>query len=192
MAFLVFFIQERYIAALMPTLIIWLAVGLRDLRGWLAQSVSNLVRRPATSVGRAAALAIPVLAVCGFLVAMQPSVAAGAARGSFRTAHRTVGEWLASQPGVGEDTIVMSRYPAIALYAGTKWEPTPNATWPEVLRYARYNHVEYFAIDLKETEKMRPQMAFLFDETSVPPELEVVHVDRSEGSQLVVFRLRPE
>lgn len=192
MAFLVFFIQERYIAALLPTLIIWLAVGLRELARWLAETAANLMGRRPSAVWVNLALALPVAAVCSFLVAMQPKVMAEAARGSFRYAHRSAGEWLASQPDVRADTIVMSRYPAIAFYAGARWEPTPNAEWPQVLAYARYNDVDYVAVDERETEKMRPQFAFLLDERVAPPELDPVHTDTSEGARLVIFRLRPE
>jgi hypothetical protein len=85
----------------------------------------------------------------------------------------------------------MARYPAVAFYADAKWEPTPNAAWPEVLRYARHVGADYFVLDGREVEKLRPQLAFLMDEKQTPPELELVHVDASENERLMIYRIKP-
>jgi hypothetical protein len=84
----------------------------------------------------------------------------------------------------------MARYPAVAFYADAKWEPTPNATWPEVLRYARHVGADYFVLDGREVEGLRPQLAFLVEGEDVPPELELVHVDTSEGGKMVVYQIK--
>jgi len=50
---------------------------------------------------------------------------------------------------------------------------------------------DYFVLDEREVETLRPQLAFLVEGTDIPPELELVHVDRSEGAALVVYRIKP-
>ncbi len=216
MAFILFFIQERYIAALLPTLILWLAAGLHEFGAWVAGTAQRLlplrgkvgmrVSAPSPSLPLTPALApterggngwrrwgtwLPTLAIVAFLVVAQPRIMNNTARGSFRFAHKTVGLWMHDTGLTTPDTVVMTRYPAIAFYADAQWEPTPNATWPEVLRYARHVGADYFVLDEREVETLRPQLAFLVEGTDIPPELELVHVDRSEGAALVVYRIKP-
>lgn len=204
MAFLVFFIQERYIAALLPTLILWLAAGLVKLGEWVAGTARLLSARreaasPAPTVAplgqgsdawRRWGTWLPTLLIAAMLVVALPCVMNNTARGSFRFAHKTVGLWMKDNLATTRDTVIMARYPAIAFYADAQWEPTPNATWPEVLRYARHVGADYFVLDGREVEKLRPQLAFLMDEAQIPPELELVHVDRSEGETLMVYRIK--
>jgi len=134
---------------------------------------------------------LPTLLIVAMLVVALPRIMDNTARGSFRFAHKTVGLWMKDALSTTRDTVIMARYPAIAFYADARWEPTPNATWPEVLRYARHVGADYFVLDSREVEKLRPQLAFLMDKTQVPPELELVHVDTSEGETLMVYRIKP-
>ena len=216
MAFLAFFIQERYIAALLPALILWLAAGLVKLGEWVAATAQLLfpLREKAgmrvesrhkvsplpstlSPLGRGGdawrrwGTWLPTLLVVAFLLVSLPRVMNDTARGSFRFAHKTAGLWMELAGLTTQDTVIMARYPAIAFYADAKWEPTPNATWPEVLRYARHVGADYFALDSGEVEKLRPQLAFLMDEARIPPELELVHVDTSEGERLMIYRIKP-
>lgn len=200
MAFLVFFIQERYIAALLPTLILWLAAGLVRLGDWVAATARHLLPArtspspsgPRSDPWRRWGTWLPTLLIAAMLVVALPRVMNNTARGSFRFAHKTVGLWMRENLATTRDTVVMARYPAIAFYADTRWEPTPNATWPEVLRYARHVGADYFVLDSREVEKLRPQLAFLLDESQTPPELERVYVDTREGERLIVYRIRPD
>ena len=212
MAFLVFFIQERYIAALLPALILWLAAGLAKLGEWVAATAHLLLpprekagtrveaQREATSLApsgrggqawRRWGTWLPTIAIVGLLLVSLPNVMEDTARGSFRFAHKSVGLWMNEAGLTTQDTVIMARYPAVAFYADARWEPTPNAAWPDVLRYARHVGADYFVLDGREVEKLRPQLAFLMDETQIPPELERVHVDTSEGERLLVFRIKP-
>ncbi len=191
MAFLVFFIQERYIAALLPTLILWLAAGLVKLGEWVAGTARLVFGASEAPRWRRWGTWLPTLLIVAMLVLALPRIMDNTARGSFRFAHKTVGLWMKDALSTTRDTVIMARYPAIAFYADARWEPTPNATWPEVLRYARHVGADYFVLDSREVEKLRPQLAFLMDKTQVPPELELVHVDTSEGETLMVYRIKP-
>jgi hypothetical protein len=134
---------------------------------------------------------LPTIAIVGLLLVSLANVMEDTARGSFRFAHKSVGLWMNEAGLTTQDTVIMARYPAVAFYADARWEPTPNAAWPDVLRYARHVGADYFVLDGREVEKLRPQLAFLMDETQIPPELERVHVDTSEGERLLVFRIKP-
>ena len=188
--FLIFFIQDRYIATLLPTLILWLAVGLRDVGDWLAETWRNLRQRGLAPWWRATLLALPVAAALVICLALLPRTLANVtSSGSFRQAHRTVGEWLGKGLAAPE-TVIMSRYPALAFHAGAKWVPTPNAEWQDILPYARHKGVDLFIVDERETTELRPQLDFLVRLENLPPELEVLRVDESEPERLVVFRVK--
>lgn len=190
LTFVLFFVQDRYIATLLPTLLIWLAVGVRDMGDWLSGTIQNLLGEKLTTAWwNAIAILplIPVLVLCGLLV---PRALAETSRGSFRPAHRTVGLIL-KEGGLSSETVVMCRYPAIAFHAGTRWVPTPNAEYEEVLRYARHKGADYWIVDERETVKLRPQFASLIHGTP-PVELELVMRLKDEGETLVVYRFRKQ
>jgi 4-amino-4-deoxy-L-arabinose transferase-like glycosyltransferase len=187
--FLLFFIQDRYIATLLPTLVIWLGLGAYELGLWLSQTVANLLaghalrRRWLTFL-----VTVPTMALLLFFIVLQPRLVAQYTNtGSFRPEHKAIGLWLKEHIPPG--SVVMSRYPAIAFYADARWEPTPNAEYKQVLAYARANQVNYFVLDELETRELRPQLAFLLNEYATPAELELIHVERSAAGKLVVFKL---
>jgi hypothetical protein len=187
---LLFFIQDRYIATLLPTLVIWLGFGAYELGVWLRETAQNLLAgRELGRLRRFVLATLPALALLLYFVWMQPrAVAQYTNVGSFRLEHKTVGLWLGEN--IAHDSVVMSRYPAIAFYADTRWEPTPNADWAQILAYARANDVNYFVLDEDETRSLRPQFAFLLNKRTIPPELELIHIDHSPRGDLLVFRLK--
>ena len=190
LVFLLFFVQDRYIATLMPTLLIWLGLGVHELGTWFGDTWQSLTGRILRNRGRTAAYTMPVILLVLLLVSLQPkAVALYTSTDSFRVEHRTVGYWLRNN--IPTDSVVMSRYPAIAFYGEARWEPTPNAGWEQMLVYARAQSVDYFVLDEMETHDLRPQYAFLFDQDQVPDELSLVHLDATGEDRLAVFRVNP-
>ncbi len=189
--FLLFFIQDRYIATLLPTVVIWLGLGAYELGVWLHGTVENLLtdRLPKSVRLRKSLVAIPTIILVLFFVALQPrTIQLYTNIGSFRPEHKTIGLWL--KDNIPPGSVVMSRYPAIAFYADAQWEPTPNAEYEQVRVYAQAQHVDYFVLDEGETIELRPQLAFLLDQNNLPADLDLVHVQESAGGRLAVFRLR--
>lgn len=186
-SFLLFFVQERYIGAILPLLVIWVAHGLDRWSGWLTDTLARLCEgRPVSPAWRHVCLAVPVALLIVLFVVMLPRVAAGTSVGSFRPAHREAGLWLAAriEPGA----TVMARYPAIAFHAGADWVPTPNARVEEVLSYARSHGARYFVLDEREVSSMRPQLAILL-ETSKVSGLERLAEIGEPGDRLVIYRV---
>jgi len=194
LVFLFFFIQDRYIATLLPTLVIWLGLGTYELGVWLRDTVQNLLGSRESPEGRqrqwlSVLTAIPAVVLVLSLALLQFRVIRQyTSTGSFRPEHKAVGLWLKDH--IPPDAVIMSRYPAIAFYADSRWEPTPNATYAQVLRYAQANGVNYFVVDELEARDLRPQFLPLLRVDNPPAELELVHVAESSGGKLVVFRLR--
>ena len=190
LVFLLFFIQDRYIATLLPTLVIWLGLGVYELGVWLCDTVANLLApRELRDFWRRALTALPVVALALLLALLQPRVIQQyTSTGSFRPEHRTVGLWL--KDNVPPGSVIMSRYPAIAFYAESRWEPTPNASVPEVLKYAQANGVNYFVVDELEARDLRPQFLPLLGGENLPAELQLIHVDDSSSAKLAILILR--
>jgi hypothetical protein len=185
-------VQDRYIATLLPTLVIWLGLGTYELGVWLRDSAENLLsaRMASARVDRLL-LALPTLLVALFFAVLQPRVIAQYTNiGSFRPEHKTFGLYVRDK--IPPDSVIMSRYPAIAFYAEAQWEPTPNAEFGELLLYARAQHVDYFVLDEEETLQLRPQLAFLFEDDRVPPELQALYFLDSARGRLALFELQRE
>jgi hypothetical protein len=188
--FLLFFIQDRYIATVLPTLVIWLGLGADELGVWLSGTVENLLadRLPKSDRLRKYMVAIPTVALVLFFAVLQPRIVAQYTNiGSFRPEHKTIGLWLKDNIPAG--SVVMSRYPAIAFYGDAEWEPTPNAEYEQIRVYAEAQDVDYFVLDEAETLGLRPQLAFLFDQHRLPSDLKLLHLEDSVGGKLAVFKL---
>ena len=182
LSFLPFFIQPRYLAGmLIPGWCgsakgsawsgVWLAGTWAALRAGGAEEPrgGGVEAQGSGGAGKAGgALAsrllkvTPALILALALLWLQPPMWASSLRTrSFQPGHLAAGVQLQAL-GVTAGTVVMSRYPAIAFHAGTRWAPTPAASWPEVEAYAQRNGVRFLAVDRWETES-RPQLAPLLD-----------------------------
>ena len=213
--FTLFFIQARYLVAIIPVLILWMACGLTDFSDWLIATVVALRspmnnkdaktgkaapngegQPPKEAIGgqpywhipdrvRALLEIGPIVLVIATLLLAQPYVIRKVT---------DVGSVRPAHKSVGEylgrtlpyDAVLMSRYPAIAFHADIRWVPTPNASLSEILNYARHKGVQYWAIDERELA-YRPQFRELVAGGQVP--LELIYADDPGGERLVVYAL---
>jgi len=192
LSFVLFFVQERYIAATVPTLLIWFGHGLIESGDWLRATINNLGEKSDPSARRFGALVwVPLTLMTLFLLLYGPRYIDTATNpGSTRPAHRMAGEVLASE--LNPTDIVMSRYSAIPFHAGTEWVPTPAADVNAALAYAQSKGASFWAIDAIEAEVLRPQFRPLIQDSAPPPEgLEVfTSVDDGDGA-VVIYRILP-
>ncbi len=195
LSFILFFVQERYIAVLVPVLFIWAGHGLMRLGFWLRDTLARLFwpeRQSLNTTRRLRGMAwVPLGLLALFFLVMTPRQADTAyLRGSARPVHRLAGEALA--PYVHPGDVVMSRYVAIAYHAGAEWVPTPAASVEEVLAYARYHGVRFWAIDGYEAHHLRPQFAPLVDDPQHPPPglvLRQIVSDPDDDEPVVIYEL---
>jgi hypothetical protein len=196
LTFLPFFIQPRYIVGVLIPALVWIGGGIAWLGEWLAQTWAQLraerrgeVRARAGASAYRVLYALPALLLAAMLLWQTPRIW-NQQRGlsGFRQVHRTAAEALIAA-GATQDSLVMSRFPAIAFHAGIRWAPTPAASWPEVAAYAQRKGADFIAVDAREAE-LRPQLAFLMDPAQAPPELRhVTTVDDGTGP-VVIYRFR--
>lgn len=194
LSFILFFVQERYIAALVPTLLIWAGHGLIELGDWLQETVRQVISRPDARTSKKQDgwliwLPMALLAIFFLLVAPRQANSAYLA-GSVRPVHVKAAEALA--PYVQPGDVVMSRYVAIAWHSGAEWLPTPAASIDETLAYARHHNAKFWAIDGYEAHKLRPQFAPLVDDPENPPpglEQLLIIPDATGREPVVIYRI---
>lgn len=179
-SFLLFHVQQRFFAPALPALLIWAGAGLWDAAGRLAGRRRGSGRRRS---GRALVLAA-LVALAGAELAWGHARVLRRGLATFDYAHETVGRWLAlhSPPG----SRIMSRDPAIALYAGRAHVPSPRAPWRGMLAYGRRHDATHLVVDEEEVTRVRPYLRGLLDET--PPGLARVATARDRQGRTLVFR----
>jgi len=204
LSFLLFDVQARYLSGVLLPALVWTGEGVAQLGEWLAGTVGGGAgERGSKGEGekrgqgaRAQGLspssplplshspllrAAPAVLLAAVLLWQTPHVWEMMHwTHSFQPAHLLAADELRAR-GVPADAVVMSRYPAIAFHAGTRWAPTPDAAWPEVVTYARKHGAHYLAMDAWEGE-LRPQLRFLLDPGQAPAELRyLATVDAGAG-----------
>lgn len=184
-AYVPFFVQERYLAGALIPLMAWIGIGLWVLGDWLTGTWRGLRQRPLSGRQAGLLLAAPAVALSLLLLALGPVVWQRMQRThSFQPGHLAAAAELRAL-GVTADTTVMSRYPAIAFHAGTRWAPTPFEPWPEVEAYARAHDADYLALDGWEAS-LRPVYDFLLTPSLAPPGLHyVTTIDASDDPVLI-------
>ncbi len=190
-SFILFFVQERYIATLIPTMFIWFGHGIVLSGDWLLQTIQNLLpERRRTGRWLPALRWIPLLVLILFFAWFTPrQIATATNPGSTRPVHDQAAAALA--PYVQPGDIVMTRYVSIAFESGAEWVPTPAASIDEVLAFARNKGVRFWAVDGFEAHKLRPQFAPLIDDPQHPPAgLELVDIIPDDQEPVVIYRLR--
>ncbi len=199
LSFVLFFVQERYLAAALIPAVIWMGAGAAVLGDWLSGSITDWRatsdERSTVSLTHHSSLgflkAMPALILALALLWQQPRLwALMQQTNSFQPAHVAAASELQAL-GVTPSAVVLSRYPAIAFHAGTRWAPTPAASWPEVLRYARAHVASYLVIDEWETH-LRPQLKYLLDAGAAPPELAHVATLQAGAASVVLYRFRAD
>ncbi|MFZ2487880.1 MAG: glycosyltransferase family 39 protein [Anaerolineae bacterium] len=190
LAYLPFFVQERYLAGLLLPIMVWLGAGVEVLGEWLRGSVENLRTRP-LSTGQARALTlVPVLVLAVVMLLLSPLVWRTMQRThSFQPGHLAAATALRAA-GATSDDVLLSRYPAIALHANMRWAATPAEDWPTVLAYARQHQATYLAMDSWEAS-LRPQLDFLLIPTLAPPELRYLTTLETGETPVVLYKFVP-
>ncbi len=137
LSFVLFFVQDRYLAAALIPALIWVGGGAAWLGEWLAGTIAEwqnekrktknekpntqyAVRNTQYAIPRL----LPALLLALALLWQQPRLwAALQETHSFQPGHLAAAEELAAA-GATPDAVVLSRYPAIAFHAAAAWAPT--------------------------------------------------------------------
>jgi hypothetical protein len=170
-------IQTRFFVPWVPIFLIWACAALVGVGGWLA----SRTRRPALRHAPAAATALALLA-------LWPPVLARGQR-TLDLGHKEMGLWLRqhSAPRV----ILMTRDPAVALYADRDSVRCPHAPLDDILRYGRRRAADLWATDAEELTVVKPHLSPLLDPGRRPAGMSELYRRPSRAGANLVLRLPP-
>lgn len=179
-------IEPRYLISVLPIAIIWSANGINELQEWLHENIADLkidwlkqrlIFKNLVFVIVLLSL-IPLIALIPFhYYSDQP------------TEHKEAGLWM--KENVPQNPVIMAKRPYIAFYAEGTYIPLPYANYTRMMKYAKIHHVKYIVMDEKETSKVRPQLAFLLDETKAPKDdLKLIYKDSNIHNKLLIYELQ--
>lgn len=180
---LLFHVQPRLLVPFVPIALVWTANGVWHLDRWSQDSLA-----PWPGLRRAAPLVAPLTLAALLTLGIYGQVQAHRiGQDSLFPSHREAGLWLAAHSRPNEP--VMSRNAEIGLYADRPLVALPNASWEQVLAYGRRRGAVYLVLDDWEVTHVRPQLAFLLDPGSRPPEVEQLASFRDQRRTTYVFHL---
>jgi hypothetical protein len=185
--FLPFHIELRYFAPLLPVLLLWLANGIQAMADWLSGTseqwgVAGRQRTP-LALGLSVLLSSLILA---YFLALQPRVLRDGLA-NMNTRGREAGLWLkANSPA---DSLVMSRDPEVVFYAERLWAASPNEDYARFIAYVRKRAAHYLVVDEREVTVIRPQLSFLLNEGSPPPELQHAYTAHDHSGKTIVYQV---
>ncbi len=180
---------SRLLLPLVPIALIWAGFGVQRFITWGQETLvatHAVQHRSLAWLGRV----WPVLVV-GLLVVLSLRGQFSALRegqASIAPSHKEAGLWLASASSPGD--AIMTRNTEVALYANRPPVDFPNANLDRVLAYAATHNARYLVVDDIELRLVRPQLAYLAEPATTPPELERVATFPGQVRTTYVFRIR--
>lgn len=185
--FLPFHIELRYFAPLLPILLLWVAKGIDALADWLHRTWGNLgfsaERGFALSSGLRVVLSALILL---YFLVLQPRIV-GEGLAGMTTSRREAGLWLKLNSPM--QSLVMSRDPEVPFYAERRWAATPHEDYLRFIAYVRKRGASYLVVDEKEVTVIRPQLRFLLDEDSPPPELRHLYTASDGKGKTIIYEV---
>ncbi len=183
----VFFVLSRFLAVAVPIILVWTALGIEQLAGWLAATRERLLPSAGTRAHASAvwqliyALPLACVVITLLISGVQTARRAIASMPFDRIA---AGQWLASL--VPMDAPLMARDSDMALYADRPAVALPNAEWPQVLNYARTHHARYLVVEDADIRRFRAQLTGLLDKARPLPGLRLI-AERAVGSRTTLL-----
>ncbi len=168
-------IQTRFFVPWVPIFLIWTCAALV----LVGERVARRLGRQGWRHAPAAAAAL------GLLLLWPPLFARG--QRTLQLGHKAMGWWLRDHTPPG--SVLMTRDPAVALYADRESYRCPHAGFEEIVAYGRRRGAELWATDGEELSVIKPHLAPLFDPDRRPAGLDEIYRAEDGADTHLVFRL---
>jgi 4-amino-4-deoxy-L-arabinose transferase-like glycosyltransferase len=178
-------LEYRYLVPLVPFMLIWTGHGAAVVMEGLRSTEPGTVLFGRRIPFRGFALVVMLTLL---LFYYRDFVAQPFAMGR---EEKVLGHWIKDHVGVGAR--IMDRSHVVAFHAEGVPLELPFAPLDEMLEYGARHDADYLVVC--DDRRHKPELRMLIEQTSVPPELRVVHVlERSEaakiGKKMVLYQLR--
>ena len=177
------FIEERFLVAYLAISLWWAAAGLAWWSQWAAGTLHSLARQASRPALWLARIAPPLLVA--LLLLWNGMRLAQVEQPKQPFIRQQAGQWLAAN--TAPDSRIMTRDTETPLIAGRAMVAFPNASWEEVLGYARAHEARYLVVDDWEIRNIRPQLMPLLEPVAVEPLPGLRLVQRLEGNGRVLW-----
>lgn len=102
---------------------------------------------------------------------------------------KETGLWI--RENLDKDSLISSRCPEVSYYANKNFVLLPNVQYSDLLKYAKFNKIDYLVLDKRWTSRLYPELSFLIDERNVPDELELIlKWDKRPEYKVLVYKLK--
>ncbi|HHB89903.1 MAG TPA: hypothetical protein ENK60_01190 [Anaerolineae bacterium] len=160
-----FHVQARLLVPWVPLALIWAARGLDVFMRWAGETLQPWPKlHPLAWLWTGGTLLLVAITLFQGQVVM-----ARAGQRTYAFSHIQAARWITEH--TPPDSVIMTRNGEIGVYADREVIPLPNALWPQILAYAQARHARYLVIDDWEIKTIRPQLQFLADPATAPPEV---------------------
>jgi len=193
----VFHFTERYFLPMVPVVLIWAALGMRQLGEWFRQTGTGLlnINRKLFSIVAAGLL---FLLVGSFIIVGMARMAMKNPDATEKWAEpveqKKAGLWLKQH--CNKTPEIMAWNHAVSFYAGN-YDIKASISIPQnrlerVLAYARHRGADYLVLNEKNKADF-PTINFLLDENQAPPDLKLVYKDDTKpGLKTVIYEILPD
>jgi hypothetical protein len=171
---------------MLPILLLWVARGIAALADWLHRTLAGLgsaTRASAVSAGLCVLLSALMLL---YFQLLQPRIIREGLAG-MSTTRRDVGLWL--KQNSSPQSMIMSRDTEVPFYAERRWAATPHEDYSRFIAYVRKRGADYLVVDEREATVIRPQLDFLANDDSPPPELRHVYTAHDANGKTIVYEV---
>jgi 4-amino-4-deoxy-L-arabinose transferase-like glycosyltransferase len=186
-SFWLFFVISRFLVGALPVGMLWAAVGLDALAAWGKNSFGQVWPRAPRAFPRFVAAGAVALALTLAVMEVPGKLASGTAVMPWPNIE--AGQWLAENTSPG--AVLMTRSTEVALYAGRPLVAAPNATWAELVKYARTRNARNLLVSVSELRRLRPQYAALGKPDTAPPEVQYVRTFGQGSQAVMLYRFLP-
>jgi 4-amino-4-deoxy-L-arabinose transferase-like glycosyltransferase len=178
-------VDIRYLVPLLPLLVCWLANGVAEFEGWLAETAAQVrgrgrVGRVRPWAVRAALVALSVILLLPLFVYLN-----WGDKWDDYLGQKRAGQWIKARSAA--PPVVMAENPVSAFYAGAQYVALPNADYSEVIDAAKRQGVGYLVIYARYMKNSR--LSFLLEGRNVPAEIRQVYQHGGGDFKVVVYQL---
>lgn len=175
----------RYLVPLLPLLFCWVANGISELEGWLAETVAE-VRGRARAGGKQSPLVRVTLVFLSVLLLSPLFIYLNRGdKWDDYLGQKRAGQWIKAHSQTAP--VVMAENPISSFYAGGSYVALPNEDFGAVIARARQQGVGFLVVYARFMKNTR--LSFMLDGRNAPPEARPVYQHGDGIYKVVVYQL---
>ncbi len=151
MTTIIYMFEVRYHYILIPFMVIWAACGIKELKNWAQETLTNLQLQALPPViGGRFVEGLTACLLAGIFMAGGKITTKNFMLDPMSSIRRTAGEWLATTPG---NKAIMDLDTVATFHAGAKYIPMPYCDSQTALKYIEKKEVDFIVLKSGDIER---------------------------------------